>query len=83
MYLEPTFWPNLVRMPPPFQWIHKGQSNEAHSNPPNQVCHLRMPEWPARSRTQEIFKKEGTNDGYAHKTKDESRATGKSWHRAE
>jgi hypothetical protein len=70
-------------MPPPLKWIHKGQSNEAHTNPPNYMCHFRMPEWPTWSRTQEIFKNEGTYDGQAHKAKNESRATGKSWHHVE
>jgi hypothetical protein len=67
-------------MPPPFQWIHKRQSNEAQTNPPNQVRHLSMAEWATRSRTQEILKKEGTYYDQAYQAKDESRATGKSRH---
>ena len=46
MNVELTFRPNLVRMPPPFQWIHKGQSNEAQTNPSNKMGHWGMAEWP-------------------------------------
>ena len=83
MNVEPALGPNLVRMPPPFQWIQKRQSNEAQTNPPNEMRHLSMAEWPTRSRTQEILKKEGTQDGQAYKTKNENRATGKSRHHIE
>jgi hypothetical protein len=67
-------------MPPPFQWIHKGQSNEAQTNPSNKMGHWGMAEWPTWSRTQEIFKKESTYYGQADKAKDKSRATGKRRH---
>lgn len=73
----------MVRMPPPFQWIHKGQANEAHTNPPNEMRHLGMAEWPTRIRTQEMLEKECAQDGEAYETKDESRATGKSRHHVE
>ncbi len=83
MNLEPTFRPNLVRMPPPFQWIYKGQSDEAQTNPSNKVCHLGMAEWPTGSRTQEKLKKERTYYGQGYEAKDERRATGESRHHVE
>jgi hypothetical protein len=70
-------------MAPPFQWIHKGQANEAQTNPSNKMGDLCMAEWPTGSRTQEKLKKESTNYGQAYKPKDESRATGKSRHHVE